>query len=211
MEEKLKLPDFDEWLKNYVAPEVKYLAAYDKETGRVLAVGPDYSIDTDRFKNTISIENKIAEDIITGEIRISKCFIDAMSGKLEITEVKNLHKIDDILHRIVEVQWSEVEKPDIFLTYNSNNLIVELSEEFSGTKKLDDKFQPVSKRNVFWDGETELNFLITDYNDPHVVYEEVNVKIGDLKNAVEFKNLKLPKRFSIYTRRLFKNYVLDIK
>ena len=211
MEEKLKLPDFDEWLENYIPPEVKYLAAFDKETGRVLAVGPDYSIDTNKFKNTVLIEKNIAEDIITGEIRISKCFIDSMSGKLEITEVKNLHKIDDILHRIVEIQWSEVEKPDIFLTYVDNCLSVELSEEFGGTKKLEDKFQPVSKRNVFWDGETELNFLVTDYNDPHVVYKEVNVKLSDLENVVEFKNLKLPKKFSVYTRRVFKNYVLEIK
>ena len=127
MEEKLKLPDFDEWLANYVPPEVKYLAAYDNKTGKVLVVGPDYSIDKEKFKNTVELEPNIAEDIITGEIRISKCFIDTLSGKLEITEVKNLHKIDDVLHRIVEVQWSDCEKPEIFLTYENNKLLIELS------------------------------------------------------------------------------------
>jgi hypothetical protein len=57
-----------------------------------------------------------------------------------------------------------------------------------------------------------MNFLITDYNDPNVLYKPFTIKISDLvgKKFV-LKNLELPTKFSVYTRRLFKNYVLEIK
>ena len=213
MEEVRKeLPDFDEWYKNYTPPEIVYLAAYDTETGAVLSVGPDYSIDQKRFKNIIQLENNIAEKIISGEIRMSKCFIDATSGELEITEVKNLYKIDDVVHRVIEDQWAEIEKPDIFITADSKNkkLKIELSEEFGGTRKLDEKFQPVVERKIFWDGETSLNFLITSYNDPHIIYDSIDTKLSELSDSIEFDNVKYPDRFSVYTRRLFKNYVLEV-
>ena len=203
------LPDFDEWLANYKPPTIKYLAGYNPETGQVNSIGPDYSINE---KHTIEVDNDIAEKIISGEIKLSKCFIDTASGQLEITEVKNLHKIDDILHRVIEIKWADIDKPDIFVTADltNNKLTVELSEEYGGTKKLDDKFQPVTKRKIFWDGETNVNFLITSYNDPHLIFDSLDTKLSNLTESVVFENVKFPKDFSVYTRRLFKNYVLEV-
>ena len=66
MEEKIReipdLPDFDEWAANWKPPVITYLAAFDKESGQVLCVGPDYSIDTTRFKNTIEISELLLSD-----------------------------------------------------------------------------------------------------------------------------------------------------
>ena len=213
MEEKLKnpVPDFDEWLANYVEPEKFYLAGFDNETGSVKVVGPDYSIDKKRWPNTIPVDADVAEMIISGEIKLSNCFVDQSMGTLEITEVKSLFKIDDLLHRIIDKRWSDVKKPDVFLTFNQNEseLKIELSEEFGGTKILADEFQPVTKRKIFWDGETKLNFLITAYNDPHIIYQEIETTISDITNSITV-DIECTEKFSIYTRRLFKNYVVEV-
>jgi len=200
------LPDFDEWLANYKPPVIKYLAGYDPESGQVRSIGPDYSIND---KHVIEVETDLAEKIISGEIKLNKCFIDTTSGQMEITEVKNLHKIDDILHRVIDVKWADIEKPDIFVTADTKNktLTVELSEEYGGTRKLN---EDVVKRKIFWDGETNVNFLITSYNDPHIIFDSLDTKLNTLTDSIVFKNVKFPEDFSVYTRRLFKNYVLEV-
>jgi len=212
MEEKITLPDFDEWLENYKPREIKYNAAFNADTGKILTVGPDHTVTNKAYKNIINVSNEVAEDIISGKIRMSKCFVDAALGELEITEVKDLYSIDDVLHRIIEKKWSEVEKPDIFLTYNKSKglLTVSLSEEFGGTHKLDKKFHPITKRKIFWDGQTELNFSITDYNDPHIVHKNVGVTISELNGKAVAISVDCPEKFSVYTKRLFKNYVIEV-
>jgi hypothetical protein len=211
MEEELKLPDFDEWIKNYKPEPIVYCAAFDAETGSILAVGPNHTVNEKKYKTVIEIESDIAEKIITGEIRMNKCFIDPHEGRLEIIEVKDLFKIDDMLHRIIVKEWSKIKKPDIHLTHYSkdNKLIVELSEEYGGTFKQNEE---VVKRKMFWDGETIMDFIITDYNDPNVITDNFSVKINELiGKSVELANLSFPKYFSVYTRRLFKNYMIEEK
>jgi len=212
MEEKVVLPDFDEWLANYQPSETKYNVAFDNETGKVLTVGPDHTVNSKTYKNIISISNNVAEDIISGKIRMSKCFVDPAMGELEIVEVRDLYSIDDILHRIVEKRWSEIEKPDIYLMYDKSKslLNIKLSEEFGGTYRLDKKFHPITKRKIFWDGETKLNFIVTDYNDPHIIHTVVEVKISDLNGQTVVLDVECPEKFSIYTKRLFKNYVIEV-
>ena len=213
MEEKMiDLPDFDEWYKNYTPAKTEYNAAFDSESGKVLSVGPNHSVNKKTFKNIINISSDVAEDIISGKIRMNKCFVDPAMGELEIVEVKDLYSIDDVLHRIIEKKWSEVEKPDIHLVYDRNKqlLTIKLSEEFGGTHKLDKKFYPLTKRKIFWDGETEMNFSITDYNDPHIIHDIVKIKMSDLDGKTVAVNLECPTKFSVYTKRLFKNYVIEV-
>jgi hypothetical protein len=160
------------------------------------------------------IERDIAELIIEGQIKISDCAVDPHSNTLEMIEIKNIFKIDDVLHRIISQEWTEIEKPDIYITFNStaNTLKFELTEEYSGTKKLDDKFQPVTPRKILWDGDTVLNFLVTDYNDPNILYKMISLKISDLISKSKIiKNVDVPSKFSVYTRRVFKNYVIEHK
>lgn len=206
-----ELMDFDEWARNYKPTPVEYVAVYDPLTGQVISVGPSYAFETEAHK--LSLDQETAESIIEGTTKISSCVIDLDSNVLEITEVKNIFKIDDVLHRVIDKEWAEIKKPDLYLTYDSaeKTLTVELSEELGGTKKLAEEFQPVKTRKVSWDGETEMEFLITEYNDPNLLYEMLSVKVNELigKSKV-FENIDYGK-FSVYTRRLFRNYIIENK
>ena len=207
MEEMIEL---DEFIKNIEIPELTYSATYDPKTGAVISVGPTYAFVDE--PNKISLDQETAEQIIEGKIRVTSCFVDITGGNLEIAEVQSVYKIDDVLHRIIEKKWSDITKPEIYLSYNKNKktLTVELTEEFYGTKKVPKKYHPISKRKVIWNGETVMNFLITDYNDPNVLYKMISLTVSDLVGKKKiFKDIELPDRFSIYTRRIFKNYVLE--
>jgi len=212
VEEKIRdipdLPDFDEWIANYKPPVVNYLAAFDQETGKVLCVGPDYSIDKERFKKTISIDSDTALAIIEGEIKMNKCFVDVQSGSLEITEVQNLFKIDDVLHRIVNIKWAEIDEPDVIVSRKGDTFTVQLSEKYGGTYKLNSD-TPIATRKIFWDGETILNFDICDYNDPHTSYYTASVRLEDLVGKSFNFTCDSPDDASVFTRRLFKNYVFE--
>jgi hypothetical protein len=204
--------DFDEWYKNYQVTDPVYVAVFDPNTGKVLSVGPSHAFEDKKHK--LVIERDIAELIIEGKIKINECAIDPQSNTLEMIEVKNIFKIDDVLHRIISKEWTEIEKPEIYITYDSSKstLKFELTEEFSGTKKLDKQFQPVTPRKVLWDGDTILNFLVTDYNDPNILYKMISLKISDLISKSKIvKDIQVPEKFSIYTRRVFKNYVIEHK
>lgn len=192
--------------------EIKYGVAYSTDDGSIRAAGPISGLSG--FSNIVEIDQETAEKLINGQILMTNCFVDLSSGSFEITEIKSLYKIDDLLHRIVQRKWSEVRKPDLVITYSvsENNFKVEITEEYGGTYIQSTEYQPVIKRKFFWDGETVMDFLITDYNDPHIIYDQFSIKLNDLiGNYVIIKNINVPKNFSIYTRRLFKNYILDTK
>lgn len=202
-----ELEDFDSFIKNYEPPLVTYMAVFNPDTGEVMKVGPSYAFDDEQYK--ILIDDDLASKIIEGEIRISSCTVNTHTSELEIAETKVVFKMDDVLHRIVDRMWSDIEYPDVYLTYDTKKkqLKVELSIEFGGTK---DTGRPNIGRKIIWSGDTEMNFLITDYNDPNVLYELVPLRLSDLiSNAKVIENLELPNKFSIYTRRLFKNYVME--
>ena len=56
-----------------------------------------------------------------------------------------------------------------------------------------------------------MQFFITEYNDPNLLFETVSVTINDLTgNHKLITGFNYPK-FSVYTRRLFKNYVIEYK
>lgn len=203
--------DFDKWILDYKPADPEYVATFDPHTRAVLSVGPSHAFENET--NKIFIDQETAESIIEGKIRISSCIVDPLSNILENTEIKYIFKIDDVLHRIADKKWSNIEKPDLYLTYNTTKktLKFELSEELGGTKSLSKKFYPIQHKKIIWDGETEMNFLITDYNDPNLFFETISVKIKDLiDKSVTFKNIDYTK-FSIYTRRLFKYCIIEYK
>lgn len=198
--------DFDEWIKTFVEVELEYVAVYDPETGFVKSVGPSHAFENEKYK--IPLDNEIAESILTAEIQIHNCLVDVNSQTLEIAEVKNLVKIDDVLHRVISLEYSNVSKSDIYLTFDSaqKTLKIELSEEFGGTKKLN---VDIKQRKIVWDGDTEMRFIITDYNDPNVTFDMFSVKINELVGDCKVIDNFNYDKFSVYTRRLFKNYVIE--
>lgn len=199
---------FDEWLENYTPTDPVYYAIYNPDTGEVTGISPDYAAQAENHK--VLVDTEIAEDIFAGRLRLSSCVVDQYSGSVDIAEVKNLVKIDDVLHRIVDKKYTEVNDPDLFVTYDraSSKLIFELGEKFFGTKKSSDG--GIKKRKVHWDGDTVMNFLITEYNDPNILTHTFSFKISELiDNQKSFDNIKLPSKFSIYTRRLLKKYIFE--
>lgn len=200
--------DFDKWYAEFKPQPVVYVAVFDPATGRVISVGPSHAFENE--KNKIEIDNETAEAIINTEIKIHHCLVDINSKTLEIAEVKSIYKIDDVLHRVISKDYFDGDKVDVFLTYDSKKktLKVQLSDEFGGTKKSK---KAVKQRNIVWDGDTEMKFLITEYNDPNLIFEMLSVKINELVGKTKtFKNIDYPK-FSVYTRRFFKNYVIETK
>jgi hypothetical protein len=200
-----KILDFDQWYLNWKPPVIEYVAVFNPESGAVLSVGPAHAFVDEKYK--VPIDNETAESIISAEIKIDSCVIDINSNKLEVAEIKSVFKIDNVLHRIISIEYTDQKNSDIYLTYNLKNksLKIELSTEFGGTKV---PVVPVKERRIVWDGDTEMNFFITDYNDPNVLFETISVKIKDLVGESKiFKNINY-KKFSVYTRRLFKNYVI---
>jgi hypothetical protein len=181
---------------------------FDPITNQVISVGPDHAFADQKY--IVQISQEIAESIITAEIQIHNCRIDVESGQLAIVEKKTLNKLDDMLHRIPDIKYLEESKSDVHLTYSSKSkyLKIQLSTEYGGTKKYKGSD---GKRKFIWDGNTDMDFLITDYNDPNLIFQMFSVKISDLVgHNVTIKNIDYG-RFSVYTRRLFKNYVIEYK
>ena len=200
-----KILDFDQWYLNWKPPVIEYVAVFDSQTGAVLSVGPSHAFVNEKYK--VPIDKETAESIISAEIKIDSCVIDINSNKLEIAEIRSVFKLDNVLHRIISIEYTDQKNSDIYLTYNSKNksLKIELSTEFGGTKV---PIVPVKERRIVWNGDTEMNFFITDYNDPNVLFEIISFRIKDLVGKSKiFKNIEY-KKFSVYTRRLFKNYVI---
>ena len=200
--------DFDNWLANFKLPPVKFVAVFNPDTGAVVSVGPSHAFKDQKHK--ISIDKELAESIINAEIKINNCIVDINSNTLEVAEIKNTYKIDDVLHRIISKKDSEIKNPDIYIKYDSklNTFKIEMSSEFGGTRKAR---AGIKKRNIVWDGDTKMQFFITEYNDPNLLFESVSVTINNLTgNHKLITGFNYPK-FSVYTRRLFKNYVIEYK
>ena len=160
------------------------------------------------------MDNDTATMIIEGKIPMHNCFVDIVSNTVELSEIKNVFKIDDVLHRIIDREHADFDKPDVYITYDKMQKMLkfELTEEYNGTYIQDEKFQPIKKKKVRWDGETKMDFLITDYNDPNVLYQMITIKLSDIINNFKvIENVEAPEKFSLYTRRIFKNYLIDIK
>jgi hypothetical protein len=203
-----KIEDFDNWFSHYKLPPVKFVAVFNPDTGAVISVGPSHAFKDQKHK--ISVDKEMAESIINAEIKIDNCVVDMNSNTLEVAEIKSVYKIDDVLHRVISKKDSEIKKPDIYIKYDSKLAIlkIEMSTEFGGTRKAR---AGIKKRKIVWDGDTEMQFFITEYNDPNLLFRIVSVTINDLiGKCVLIEGINYP-MFSVYTRRLFKNYVIDYR
>jgi hypothetical protein len=200
--------DFDEWIKNFKIEPVKYFALFDPVNGSISGIYPNSALPDS--KTLIEIDDETAGLIHEGKIQLQNCFVDLDSGKFEIAELKVLNKIDDLLHRIVEKQWTSIDKEDVYVKYltTSKSLRFELTDRLGGTKKSGSQ----SKRKLHWDGSTTMTFLVTEYNDPNIVYDIIRFKIDDIVGKSKtYKLNTTPDRFSLYTKRIFPNYIIETK
>lgn len=187
--------EFQEYLKTISVTEEKYYFKFDDQ-GRVFELTSIFADDS----KMIEIDKDIALEIFDGKQNLSSFVVDIET--LTVSENKELKfasvtKIDDILHRIVEKKWSNIKNPDIEIRFDQKKSLL----VFSSNKKYKDKV---------WAGETNLLFLITEYNDPNILKKLIHVNLGDiLENSKTFE-IDLDNRFSIYTKRIFKNYTFEI-
>jgi hypothetical protein len=104
-------------------------------------------------------------------------------------------------------QFTPEEIQEIFEQYENS-----IKANGRASEELTKKYKDANKQRKFvWDGSTVMDFLITEYNDPNLIYKMFSVKINDLVGkTVTIKNVSYD-NFSVYTRRLFKNYVIEYK
>ena len=208
MEESI---DFEKILASINILPIEYQATYNADTGSVISVGPSSAFQN--IKHKVNVDKEIAELIIEGKIQIQNCFVDITGTTLQIAETKSMFKIDDVLHRVSNKEWSIIDEPDIYISYNqkTKEITFQLSVNYGGTKRPSTKNLIVNKRQIVWSGDTTMNFFITEYNDPNIFYKLISFTISDLVGKrKKIKNIELPEKFSIYTKRIFQNYILEV-
>lgn len=191
--------DFDEWVKNFVPPAAEYYAIYDNDTGVVTGVFPEHSCEG--ILNKIKIDSELAESIFEGRVSMMSCFVDRHDDVIEVVHKQVLKKIDDVLHRVPEKQFSNIESPDVRIVYNSKSkkIKIELTKE-------------LKKKRIRWDGYTRLKFIVSEYNDPHKIIQVASYTLDELLSANKtIKYLGTSDKFSVFTGRIFKNYILERK
>jgi hypothetical protein len=194
MESAIK--DFIEWMQNLPSEEIKYYAVFDPASGNVSGIYPAHSCPS--VSNKIEVDEEIAQSVLEGKTLLNSYIVNTDDNSLEIIENKSLTKIDDVLHRIIDSYWADISDPDVIISIFPKKMIIKLSDKFYKSRK------------IYWDGSTEMLFLVTDYNDPNGLHEIFSTTINHLFNSktVEFE-INFPKDFSIYTRRIFKHYIIN--
>jgi len=196
MEEKLDLAPFDEWIKTLEVPEETYFFEFDAD-GNVIALHPGPAVDY--IKNKIQVDLDIALAIYEQGETLRHYKVDVTSGrviKVNLANITGLTKIDNVLHRVVDKKWSKISKPDVSIEYNKADALLTF------------KINPLLK-TIEWQGDQDMVFLITEYNDPNVLQEMISFNVNELVKYPQRINIDLPNKFSIYTRRLFDNYTFE--
>jgi hypothetical protein len=191
-----ELIDFDEWIRLPVNETIEYYATF-KDDGSLIGVYP--SLTADSSANKIKIDDEIATAITSGVENLFSYKVDIPTRKLlKINKFSthNLIKIDDVLHRIIDKKWSSIDDPDITVAYTGSGVL---------TFSMNSRYA----NNIIWDGDTVMIFLITEYNDPNALIEMISIRAGDITESATSFNVVLPKKFSIYTRRIFDKYVFE--
>ena len=66
-----------------------------------------------------------------------------------------------------------------------------------------------SLKTIEWQGDQDMIFLVTEYNDPNVLQEMISFDVNELVKYPQQFTLALPEKFSIYTRRIFDKYTYE--
>lgn len=191
------LMDFFEWIRTVEIIEDEYCLEYDDE-GNAIASHPYQKT---LPPNSVKIDEELALKIFEGKESLNSFKINTVTK--EITKVnphgnvRTVTKMDDVLHRIVDSKWSNITSPDVILSYNRNHKLLSF--------RLGPTVNPAN-----WNGDTEMIFLVTEYNDPNVLKQMVSVRVGDITYSTKhIRGLELPEKFSVYTRRIFENYIIE--
>lgn len=196
--------DFDQWRSSFKFQKPIYHIQFD-ENGNVLGLYPLH--EQKDSHDYIEIDDETALQIQEGRISLLSCEVDVLTRTFIVQANKRQTNIEESgpLHRIIEQKYSEDKKYDVFITSKSKKLKFELAKKFGGTKITVEK----SLKKILWSKDKEMRFTVTDYNDPHVIYKVIEYKIKDLiGKSIEVDISECPENFSVYTRKIFPNYVI---
>lgn len=185
--------EFQEFLKTIQYREEEYFVSCDEK-------GYIYELSTIPGTGKIKVTKEFADEIYNGSASLKSYKIDLESGTVVKNEILYTHlvKIDDVLHRIVEKKWSRIEKPDVSLSYERDKSLMTF------------KINPILK-SVEWLGDREMIFLFTGYNDPNILLGMTKFSVDELVSYPQRIDVSLPENFSVYTRRVFDKYTLEIE
>ena len=192
-----ELMDFDEWIK-LPSNQVEYFAKFNQENGSLLGIYPSHAAQD--IVNKIQIDEDVAAQIASGKENLFSYQVDLPTKKLVKISKFSTHsliKIDDVLHRVIDKKWSKIIDPDVVISYSKENK--------SLTFSMNNKYS----KNIIWDGETEMIFLVTDYNDPNVLMQMISIRAGDITENTKSFHIELPEKFSVYTRRILDKYIFE--
>lgn len=202
-----EMMDFDEFLAAQTDRKPEFYAIYDPETGALKGVYTEHAAAD--IEHKIKIDTDAAMAILDGTANPLTYKVDVLTKTLEISEVINLNRLNFLLFRIEDIRYTEKRENEIFLTYDSTkkSMTLEMTERLGGTRPTEEK----TNKKVIWDGDTKLVFFVTDYNDPNVVHHTLNLTVNDLVGkSVTFENITTPEKFSVFTRKVFLTYILEI-
>jgi hypothetical protein len=190
-----EITDFDKWLQTFIAEPVEYYAIYNPQTAEVVGIYPKNSAKD--IEHKVLIDSDLAESILEGKISLRSCFVDDADDVLQVVQTQSVRKIDDILHRVVSKEFATFEEADLYITFNSQLNTITLS-----------LIEKLKRKKIRWDSHAVLKFLITEYNDPHKVNQVITTTLDDLYNNDQtYQYTGTDKNFSVFTSRVFKNYI----
>ena len=195
--------DFDLWLESQKNLKPKFYLIYN-ESGLVTGIYPESA--ASEISNKIELSEELRFQLDSGESRIDSYRVDIVTKQLVILESI---KFFPLLIRATDMSYSSDKNFEVYITYNRQEslAVIELSSNLGGTKQ-----DQTERRMLDIHPELTMRLYFTDYNDPNCIYDTISLKISDLlEKSKKFTNLSLPPKFSVYTRRIFKNYLIDIK
>jgi hypothetical protein len=192
-----EITDFDKWLQTIVVEPIEYYAIYNPQTAEVIGIYPKNSARDIEHKVLIDLD--LAESILEGKVSLRSCFVDEVDDILQVVQTQSVRQIDDILHRVVSREFATFDEADLCITFNSelNTITLLLIEK-------------LKRKNIRWGNSTVLKFLITEYNDPHKVIQVITTTLENLYITDQtFEYIGTDKNFSVFTSRIFKNYIFE--
>ena len=181
---------------------IEFSAVYDPKNLQVTQISQTRFLQEN--SNLIPIDFDLAMKVIQGDIPMIRCFANLDTFTVEVVEEKSLNLIEDILHRIPEIQYSKYDQYDVIVTIDKNQIKFDLCSELGGMYD-----QSSIKKKVLWKDNIQLHFMLTDYNDPHIIYNIFEFSLFEMLGKSKiFSDVNLPKKFSIFTDRIFRSYVI---
>lgn len=192
-----EITDFDKWLQTVVVEPIEYYAIYNPQTAEVIGIYPKNSAKDIEYKVLIDLD--LAESILEGKISLRSCFVDDVDDTLQVVQTQSVRQIDDILHRVVSKEFATFNEADLCITFNSESNTITLS-----------LIEKLKRKKIRWDNHALLRFIVTEYNDPHKVIQVIVTTLENLYITDQtFEYTGTDKNFSVFTSRIFKNYIFE--